>query len=103
MHVIRLREPWQVELQQGCCLFRRRFNCPTGLERGDVVRLVVDDLPPDAVVRLNGAALDQKESPWDIFQHLQPSNLIEIEPPEGASIDPRPFGEVRLEIEPDVA
>ncbi|MHB0955093.1 MAG: hypothetical protein ACYC0X_01810 [Pirellulaceae bacterium] len=55
MHVIRLREPWQVSREADHrVVLRRRFHCPTGLESGDRVLLVVEGLIGERSVTLNG-------------------------------------------------
>jgi hypothetical protein len=97
-HTIRLREPWQVEMLSGRCLYRRPFNCPTGLSPNDRVLLAVEQLPAAAVVRFNGQSLPVGEACWEIGSLLKARNEIVIEFTATAVPEPRPFGEVRLEI-----
>src|SRR3954462_3539560 len=99
MHTIRLREPRQTETLPGRCRYRRFFNRPTGLTASDIVRLAVEQLPAGAIVRVNGQAVPENEGPWAITPWLQVRNEIAIEVPADSPSDPRPFGEVRLEIE----
>jgi len=98
MHTIRLREPWEVETAPDYVVYRRYFNCPTGLEPGTVVRLAIEELPPAGQVSINTAPLRPAQSVWDISAALQPRNLISIEL-RGSPVSERPFGEVRLEIQ----
>lgn len=123
MHTIRLRDPWESELSAGRAIYRRHFNRPTGLTAADVVRLVVDELPAEAVVSFNGETLGkglgvrgeglgvrgqgaegrgQKaevgRDSWDITDALQLRNAIIIAVPAEEMPTQRPFGEVRLEI-----
>ena len=98
MHTIRLREPWEVEIQPDRVLYRRHFNRPTGLGPGDVVRLVIDDLPAGATVSFNGEQLVSSDSCWDISARLRPRSAILIHLAANESPRERPFGEVRLEI-----
>jgi hypothetical protein len=98
MHTIRLREPWEVEAQPGRMIYRRHFNRPTGLEQGDVVRLVIDGLAAAAMVHVNGEPLASGDSCWDISAQLQNRNAIVISLTIDALPPARPFGEVRLEM-----
>jgi hypothetical protein len=96
MHAIRLREPWEEESLAGRRMYRRFFNQPTGLGPEDVVQLVIEPLPADAVVSLNGRPLPTDNALWNIAAQLQPRNEITIE--VAGKAGGRPFGEVRLEI-----
>jgi hypothetical protein len=121
-HVIRLRGPWEFQTLEdaaaarsgrvpipaptpalladyaGAVRFTRRFQRPTGLENGARVKLVIENLPTDAVVALNREPLDSELSParWEIAGRLNQSNALTIEfaIEPGAAIE----FDVRLEI-----
>jgi hypothetical protein len=62
----------------------RRFNRPTNLGPADRISLVVNDLPEDARVSLNGNTLTPKPpaaAKTEVFPslHLEPHNLLTIE------------------------
>ena len=97
MHIIRLREPWEVEPRPGGVVYRRYFNRPTGLAGGEAVRLAIDGLPLLAAVSFNGAPLAEGSS-GDITAALLPRNLVVIEVAGAEAAGELPFGEVRLEI-----
>jgi len=102
MHVIRLRDPWEVETIQGVVRYRRWFNKPTGIDAGTIVQLVIDDLDPTARVELNDEPLavlspDNPQS-WPITEQLCSRNAVTIDIDGAGETAQRPFGEVRLEI-----
>ncbi|MHB8973493.1 MAG: hypothetical protein ACYC3X_29065 [Pirellulaceae bacterium] len=86
-HVIRLREPWNVSSDaNGRLELRRRFNCPTGLQSGDRVVLVVEGLVGELAVLLNGHLLSMSTMPGttgtrsaEIQSHLQAHNEVRLE------------------------
>ena len=80
MHTIRLREPWDVELQPGGVLYRRHFNRPTGLQPPDVVRLAIDGLRGDARVGSTPRRLPAKAAAGYIaLLSSSPRNAITVE------------------------
>ena len=104
---------------RGRVLYSRRFHRPTGLEGGDSVMLVFDQVDTRARVSLNGRPLGEFRWPempsrFDVTRSLEESNelVVEVElprVPEGCAALPRPggtdkagglTGEVRLEIHP---
>ena len=99
MHLIRLRDPWEIEAADGSVRYQRWFNLPTGLA-GATVRIAIDQLDPATSVLLNDEPLPALAgSRWTITDRLQPRNRIVIEITGDAPPASRPFGEVRLEIE----
>ncbi len=128
MHVIRLRGPWELAIEAAASDASRRvpasqritvpcnpgellgadfagqvrlirpFNTPTNLDPHERVYLVLEGLPPAAVLALNGAALpcpaDCDPARVDITAGLALHNRLEVtlELPGGS------LGEVRLEI-----
>ena len=146
-HVIRLRGPWLLEPLTrdgaeselpaggkvpvpgdwrellgadffGCARYTRRFNCPTNLEAGERVWLVLDGVDHQAGVNLNGHALGvargyQSAVRFDLTELLEPHNVLAIDVSLPAAVyhdsSLRPgregqpgglIGEVRLEIGP---
>lgn len=70
MHAIRLREPWSVDgsLNSPKWSYSRKFNCPTGLEPDQIVRLrlsPVADLPSTSWSQLASLALELNTMPLD--------------------------------------
>ena len=99
MHTIRLREPWTVESQSGCVIYRRYFNRPTGLTPDDVVCLVIEQLVDEAKVSFNSQSLAcGGPTSWDITHWLLLRNAVEVSIASEAVPARRAFGEVRLEI-----
>lgn len=99
MHTIRLREPWKVEFESGRVVYRRYFNCPTGLTPRDAVSLAIDQLDVAARVSLNTQPLaGGVSSTWEITPWLQPRNVVQVSIASETPPEQRPFGEVRLEI-----
>ncbi|MBB76990.1 MAG: hypothetical protein CMJ75_20990 [Planctomycetaceae bacterium] len=113
---------WSASLGADFCgqaLYSRRFGCPTGLQPGDQVSLVVEKVDALAQVAINNSSLgtmritDGTRS-WPIKHLLQPRNLLEliIEQPSLTKTSaplPRPgreakagglIGEVKLVILP---
>lgn len=106
IHSIRLQGPWQVippgadplgpgldvtlpaswqtlfDDTTGVAIFRRRFNCPTGLETGDRVLIRIPcDAGRVSGCSLNGTALAGLASdPWafDVTDCLAPFNQLEV-------------------------
>ena len=121
-HVIRLREPWVVELpaestaasqdHPTAIRFRRRFGTPTGLGAHDEVDLVIDGIATDGRAWLNEQLLGEfsrlQPARFEIRRHLAARNelLIEMnlsEPSESRQPGTSPaftdfIREVRLEI-----
>ncbi len=94
IHTIRLREPWQCETRGGGVCWSRGFNWPAGLTPREKVWVVVENLPPDARVSLNGQTLTGN---LEVTQLIGLSNRLEIELPSGAAGD---FPcQVRLDID----
>jgi hypothetical protein len=97
-HAIRLREPWEHTPHERGVRHTRSFNCPTNLDPGQRVWLVIDaaDL---AGVALNGKPLGHfhgdSSARLEIAPLLQLRNEVVIEQlGENAAL-----GDVRLEIE----
>ncbi len=140
-HVIRLRGPWEYRAWaspsavagritlpadwgstlgpdfRGRVAYRRRFGCPTGLEPGDRVDLVIDRVDALGSVRLNDEPLGDIPvggQAWrcDVTRRLGRRNelTVEVELPRVRDGEPPParpgreglpgglVGEVRLEI-----
>ncbi len=102
---------------RGRVIYTRRFHRPTGLERGDSVMLVFDQIDALGRASLNGRPLGEFRWPemparFDVTRLLEESNELTVEvelprAPEGVTPIPRPgtgdqagglTGEVRLEI-----
>jgi hypothetical protein len=88
-------------LPGGVCL-RRGFNCPTGLESGEKVWLVVEELQLGGNVRFNGELLGQLHphvaNYFELTAKLLPRNEICLELESGGEGPlPEPEG-VRIEI-----
>ncbi len=97
----------------GLARYLRRFGCPTNLEPGQRVELVIESLELPAQIRLNDRLLYASRSPdpvWrvDITEQLAPRNrlMIDLAYPAGDAEDnrqptPTPCGlraSIRLEI-----
>jgi hypothetical protein len=84
-HSIRLREPWDRELTEELVRWRRSFHAPTGLESDDDLWLMIADLPPAAIVGVNGTVLsrtiDGAHSRFDLTPVLAEKNRVAIEVP----------------------
>ena len=68
---------------RGQARYSRRFGCPTGLQPGDQVSLVVDKIDALAEVAINSNSLGTMRitdgsCQWPITPFLQPRNLLEI-------------------------
>ena len=94
IHSIRLREPWQCEPCGDAVLWSRKFNWPAGLTPREKVWIVVEPLPADARVSLNGQPL---EGQLEITQLISVTNRVEIELPQGRAGE-LPFA-VRIDID----
>jgi len=126
MHTIRLRRPWRrtagqdgaienvslpdlnpVASPSGSVLYERIFNCPTGLESGDRVCLVIGHLRASHVsVHLNAislldTAVDNVVLPLrlDLTEQLQPSNQLAIQLQSTSQTTVSLDGDVCLQIE----
>lgn len=101
MHTIRLRHPWQCEPGEQGCRWLRPFNWPAGILPQESVRLVIEGLPPEASVHLNGTPIrPQSGEVYDITGTIQLANRLMIEcqgQPQAGNVE-CPFN-VRLEIE----
>ena len=102
MHTIRLRHPWTCELAGALAVWSRHFNWSAGLTPREVVHLVIEPLPADASVEVNGQSLAASEPPgrFDITELLAESNRLSITLADttGAQESDCPL-EVRLEID----
>ncbi len=102
MHTIRLRHPWTCELTGPLAVWSRNFNWPAGLTPREVVWLVIEPLPADASVQVNGQSLATGEAPgrFDITGLMAESNRLSIQLADttGAQENHCPL-EVRLEID----
>lgn len=85
MHVIRLREPWEIHsgTSDGQWIFRRKFHRPTGAEADSVCLHVTVSGVSELQVVLNGKSLSQLSRHLDDYQyllseHLQAFNLLEL-------------------------
>jgi hypothetical protein len=94
LHSIRLREPWQCEPREGGVCWIRTFNWPAGLTRREKVWVVIEPLPMDARVSLNGQEL---ASNLDVTHLIALHNRLEVIVP-GADAGELPFS-VRLDID----
>ena len=102
IHTIRLRHPWTCELAGPLAVWSRSFNWPAGLTPREVVWLVIEPLPADASVEVNGQSLAAGEAPgrFDITGLTAKSNRLSITLSDttGAQETSCPL-EVRLEID----
>ncbi|QEG32809.1 hypothetical protein [Bythopirellula goksoeyrii] len=94
IHSIRLREPWQCEPCESGVRWSRSFNWPAGLTPREKVWIVVDPLPADARVTLNGQSLGEG---LEITRLIGLTNRVEIELPQGRAGE-LPFA-VRIDID----
>lgn len=94
IHSIRLREPWTSEPRGECVCWIRTFNWPAGLTPREKVWVVIDELPKDARVSLNGQALSGN---LEITKLIGLTNRLEIELPDNGAGE-FPF-QVRLDID----
>ena len=99
-HIIRLRDPWQIErlTEPERVRCTRHFNQPTGLDSGERVWLVVESLADQAEIRVNDIPV--RTTRCDITPLLAPRNKIEIELPLPSDGRPPASPTVRLEIVP---
>lgn len=94
IHSIRLREPWQCEPCGEGVRWERKFNWPAGLTPRERVWIVVDGLPENASVSLNGALLS---GDLEVTKLISLNNKIEIELRNGSAGE-LPF-QVRIDID----
>lgn len=80
IHTIRLKHPWTCEPQERGVCWRRSFNWPAGLTPREAARIVVEDLPEEATVELNG---QQLQDDFDITAILASFNELAIYLPQG--------------------
>ena len=102
MHSIRLRHPWECEVQGDATEWSRVFNWPAELQPGEVVWLVIEPLPEDAQVELNGTALefDSSTNRVDITALVTQTNRLVIMLSDLADAEATECPlDVRLEIE----
>ena len=80
IHTIRLRHPWACELTGALAVWSRNFNWPAGLTPREVVHLVIEPLPADASVEVNGQSLAAGAAPgrFDITGLMAESNRLSI-------------------------
>ncbi len=105
MHTIRLRHPWQCQLDGNSTVWTRNFNWPAELEAGEVVQLVVEPMAAETPLSLNDVSLndavltEETTGRFDITSLLAKSNRLAITTQAAPSDDSGkcPF-EVRLEI-----
>ncbi len=100
MHTIRLRHPWQCQLDGDIAVWTRKFNWPAELEADEVVQLVVESMTAETTFALNDEVLTEETTGrFDITSLLAKSNQLAITTPAAPSDDSGkcPF-EVRLEI-----
>ncbi len=94
IHSIRLREPWQCDSCEAGVVWSRSFNWPAGLTPREKVWVVVEPLPADAQVSLNGQLLT---GDLEITRLVGLTNRVAIELPQGRAGE-LPFA-VRIEID----
>ncbi len=94
IHSIRLREPWLCEPSESGVCWVRSFNWPAGLTPREKVWIVVEPLPDDARVTLNGQPLGDD---LEITRLIGLTNRLEIELPQGRAGE-LPFT-VRVDID----
>ena len=100
MHTIRLRHPWQCQLDGNSTVWTRKFNWLAELEAGEVVQLVVEPMTAETTLALNDVALAKETTGrFDITPLIAKSNRLVITTPSAPSDDSGqcPF-EVQLEI-----
>ncbi len=105
MHTIRLRHPWQCQLDGDVAVWTRKFNWPAELEAGEIVQLVVESMTSETTLTLNNAALnnvvltEESTGRFSITSLLAKSNRLAITTQAAPSGDTEqcPF-EVQLEI-----
>jgi hypothetical protein len=94
IHSIRLREPWQCEPRDPGVCWIRSFNWPAGPPQRAKVRIVIEPLPADTFVSLNGQEL---AGDLEVTHLIALHNRLEIQIPEGRAGE-LPFS-VRLDID----
>jgi hypothetical protein len=107
IHTIRLRAPWKCESRDDRELWRRGFNCPTGLSEFDRVRLVFRADSTEALAILNEqvlgtVAVAEQPIACDVTEMLRARNELTLSIPRAAETDEErrePPVDVRLEIE----
>jgi hypothetical protein len=94
IHSIRLREPWTCEPRgEGFC-WSRKFNWPAGLTPRERVWVIIEPLPTDTVVSLNGQELADD---LEVTKLIEPYNRLDIQVP-GPKTESVPF-QVKLDID----
>jgi len=97
IHTIRLRHPWKQQVRDESVVWSRAFNWPAGLTPRERVALVIEGLPPEAHVSLNGQELPDD---FDVTALIELNNRITIEIPGGKSDSEARFPySVHLEID----
>ena len=83
---LKLPADWSSELGadfRGKVLFQRTFHCPTGLQENDIVQVQIDSVDALGTVYVNNNTvgeleLGQSNLSFEIQQHLEATNLLEI-------------------------
>lgn len=101
MHVIRLREAWQIEPIDGGVCHSRKFGLPTNLTT-ERVYLVIENVT--VRVELNGKSLCEPKTAdgaqrYEVTGQLAPRNELSVTVTNAAR-SANGLGNVRLEIEP---
>ncbi len=113
MHVIRLREPWEIRSgsTSGQWIFGRKFHRPTGSE-SDAIQLVITlSETRELSVELNGTCVDTQAGELDVVhlpvdKNLLAFNLLELQVTTSSELEFKPeFGKklvlaVELHITP---
>lgn len=91
--------PWRIA-------YARQFNRPSGIDAGTHVWLRVEDWDGELEeIRINGDPISITEKPLrvEITRSVKPHNRVDVVLVSRTPSPPRLAGEVRLEIEEDVA
>ena len=81
-HTIRLRHPWQCTACAGGACWQRSFNWPAALSDGETAELWIENLPPNALVRLNDQSLSATAAGrFEVTSILSLHNRLSIEIP----------------------
>jgi hypothetical protein len=107
LHTIRLNQAWRCESQGDLIVWKRNFGCPTGLDNGERVELVITNLRRDTSLRLNDQLLEHVTTRsanvcCDITNQLEPRNQLTLKSSADVNkenaLKETPFNQIRLEI-----
>ena len=101
MHSIRLRQPWQFEIEADRVVWSRNFNWPPDNDDVVAIHLVVEPWPADACASLNAQELAHTEAAgrFLVTSLVRGSNNLQVSLPAPDYPQPEFPLDVRLEIE----